>query len=276
MEGFEDRDELVGAGQLVVAGIAVLERDLVLDPVPARFVRALHGGLVEVEAVDGHLRVARAMAMLDQPAPHATSATRAGGSATSRSWTSSMEGGHAAPRRLEKTGRLASPWASRPSLAEVLPDTPPPAPERSSTAGRTREDHAEARERRHVGERVTVAQDFRMPGGQAEPPLGRIGADVVDLEDPGDGLLLEPLAGVALGRAGRGGQLRAGRFTVLGERPVVAQAVAQVDGHELVGAQGGAEEPLREGIPLSGVDIHCHEGLLALVQRGFWTSFSSA
>ncbi len=61
------------------------------------------------------LGYARAMAMLDQPAPHATSATRAGGSETSRSWISSMDGSHSAPRRLENTGRFASAWASRPS-----------------------------------------------------------------------------------------------------------------------------------------------------------------
>jgi hypothetical protein len=48
------------------------------------------------------------MAMLDQPVPQATSATRAGGSARRRRSTSGIAGSHRLPSRLRNRARLNS------------------------------------------------------------------------------------------------------------------------------------------------------------------------
>jgi hypothetical protein len=56
---------------------------------------------------------ARAMEMLDHPVPQPMSATRAGGSARSRSWTSGTAGSHSLPIRLTNIARLAYAMPSR-------------------------------------------------------------------------------------------------------------------------------------------------------------------
>ena len=73
---------------------------------------------------------------------------------------------------------------------------------------------------------------------------------VVDVEDPRDRLLLEPLARVALLRPGRLGEALRGEPAALAQHPVVAEAVAEVDGQQLVGAERGPEEAFREGVAL--------------------------
>ena len=88
--------------------------------------------------------------MLDQPAPHATSATAAGGSAGSRSWTS----GTPAATRAEQVRELRAGWRRLrlEAFLAVAPSTatPPPVRKASSTAG-----SAEAKEtaKRAIGTR---------------------------------------------------------------------------------------------------------------------------
>src|SRR5207248_2811985 len=75
----------------------------------------------------------------------------------------------------------------------------------------------------------------------------RLGLGVVDLEQAADGVVLEPLPDVALVGAGAGGQLRGGGRAAVGERPVQAEPLAQVDGVELQRAHGVLEQPLGQG-----------------------------
>ena len=82
-------------------------------------------------------------------------------------------------------------------LPEGLPGNAAAAPERAFDGREgVRERDAVARHGRHVGERLTVDQHLGVARRKPVPPLLGAGLDVVDLEDPGDGLLLEPLAHV--------------------------------------------------------------------------------
>jgi hypothetical protein len=69
------------------------------------------------------------------------------------------------------------------------------------------------------------------------------------LEDPGDGLVLEPLADVARVGSRRLRQLGRGRGAAGAQRLVEPEAVAEVDGVDVVEAEDGAEEPLDERVP---------------------------
>jgi hypothetical protein len=64
---------------------------------------------------------ANAIAILDQPSPHATSATRA--PADSRSWTPGIAGSHSWPSRFRKAARLDG---DRPSGSQVIGGGAPP------------------------------------------------------------------------------------------------------------------------------------------------------
>ena len=205
------------------------------------------------------------MAMLDQPAPQAMSATRAGGSASRRSWTSAIAGSHSWPSRLAKSGPVGVALGVAAEVAELLPGDAAAGAE-GLLDGREglREGHAEAGHRRHVRQRVLLDQHLGVPGRKRVAPLAGRRGRVVDLEDPGNRLLLQPLARVALGRAGRLGEPGGGEAVALAERPVVAEAVAQVDGHELVGAEGGSEEALGEGVALRFVGLTGHGSSLAV------------
>ena len=50
----------------------------------------------------------------------------------------------------------------------------------------------------------------------------------------------------------------------LGQRPVVAEAVTEVDGHQLVRAERGAEEALGEGVTLRVVGLRRHGSSLCV------------
>ena len=210
VEGLEDRDELVGAGQLGVAGVPMLERDAVLDAGP-REVRLceLHGGLVEVEPVHDDLGV-RTGDGDARPAGAARDVGDARGRVGDQPLVDIVD--RRQPFGAEEVGEhrpVRVGLGLTAQLAVVLPGHPAAAAERLLDGREdVREGHAVAGQRRHVRQRVAVGEDLRVTRGQAETPRGGVGARVVDLEDPGDGLLLEPLAGVALVGAGRGGELR--------------------------------------------------------------------
>jgi hypothetical protein len=107
-------------------------------------------------------------------------------------------------------------------------------------------------------EGVAVDERLGVPGGESVAALSGGGLDVVHFEDARDSLLLEPLARVALVGSGRGRELGRRDRAVLGQRPVVAEAVAEMDGHELVGAERGPEEPPGEGIALCFLGLGRH------------------
>jgi hypothetical protein len=108
----------------------------------------------------------------------------------------------------------------------------------------------DARERRGERERVAVGERLGMAGRQREAAIRRGRVEVVDLEDPADGLLLEPLPRVAGVDAGHDGELARCERPLLGERAVQPQAVADVDAEEIDGAEHGAEDALGEGLAL--------------------------
>ena len=82
--------------------------------------------------------------------------------------------------------------------------------------------------------------------GQAEPARQRVRRDVY-LEEPARRVVLQPLPHVALVGAGPRRELARGRRTVLVQRPVEPEPVAQVDGVELECPCGVAEEAIGEG-----------------------------
>ena len=122
--------------------------------------------------------------------------------------------------------------------------------------GHAREHAADAGQ--HVGERrdvrrvLLVAEHAGVIVGQRAAARRRVD----DLEQAGDRLLLEPLAGVARGDPGPLGQLLRGEGAVALERAVEAELDAEVDGEQLERAEGGAEQPLDEGV--GAVDGYGH------------------
>src|SRR6266545_6948724 len=75
------------------------------------------------------------MAMDAHPTPHATSTTRAGGSAWSRACTSGIDGRYWVLSRFKTHGRLKSPWDSIMSGPKSDHSTPPPLRNASITFG---------------------------------------------------------------------------------------------------------------------------------------------
>ncbi len=192
--------------------------------------------------------------MLECPWPQARSATRAGGSARSRSSTGATAGSHSLPSRLVKSGRVNEPCASCSSSPYSSYDTP--SPERNAVMQpfeRQRAGQVPAGERGGVVEALLVEQDLVVAGGQREATLVRRRRRIVDLEDPGRGLLLQPLAGVALVDPGRFGQLLGGQRATLGDGRVEPEPMAQVEAAELEGRDRGVEEPLDERVAALGL-----------------------
>ena len=115
------------------------------------------------------------------------------------------------------------------------------------------------RERRHVGQVVGVDEHAAWSGGDARSGASRRRrAASVDVEEAGDGLLLEPLARVARVDAGGVGQLAGGDRAVALDRAVEAEPRAEVHGEELQRAQRGAEQALDEGVAAVGGGVYGH------------------
>jgi len=102
--------------------------------------------------------------------------------------------------------------------------------------------------RRRVAQAVGVEERLAVALGQPVAALPRRRGVVVGLEQAADGLLLEPLPGVALVDARPFRELLAGQRVATSERPVEAEAVAQVDAGELERPEQGAEQPLGERV----------------------------
>ena len=88
-----------------------------------------------------------------------------------------------------------------------------------------------------------VEERLRVRLREAEPTILGRGVDVVDLEDPGRRLLLEPLARISLVDTGAPGQVGRGRGAAIAQRPVEPELVAEVDGHDVEHPEAGGEQP---------------------------------
>ena len=110
---------------------------------------------------------------------------------------------------------------------------------------------------RDVRRVVGVDEHPRVVGGERVAAVRRGGRRVLDLDQAGHSLLLEPLARVSRRDAGRLGELVADERPVLLERTVEAELRPQIHGVELEGAERGAEEALCEGVGAVEDGGHC-------------------
>ena len=85
-------------------------------------------------------------------------------------------------------------------------------------------------------------------GRKFRVPYAGFRGGVVDVEQSAGGVMLEPLADVALRRTGALGQLGRGGGAVVGERAVQAESFAEVDRVDLQGRAGIAQQSVGEGI----------------------------
>ena len=102
------------------------------------------------------------------------------------------------------------------------------------------------REGREVRGVVGVGHDRRVGRGQAVAPLLGVVARVVDLEDAGHRLLLEPLPRVARVDPAARGELARRVGPPVAQRGVEAEPVAEVDAEELERPDRRAEHALVE------------------------------
>ncbi len=119
----------------------------------------------------------------------------------------------------------------------------------------------EPRHRRHERHAVAVGQHGGVGRGQGEAPLVGGRAGVVHGQDAAGGLVLEPLAGVALGAAGARRELARGGRAAVRQGAVPAEPVAEVDRLGQLGAEDRTEDALGEGVDVaggSGVVRHGH------------------
>ena len=93
---------------------------------------------------------------------------------------------------------------------------------------------------------IGVEQDGGMALRERELTGFGVGADIVDVEDPADGLVLEPFARVARMDAGTLGQLGRGRGAAVRQRPVQPEPIAQVHGLQVEGPERGAHQAAGE------------------------------
>nr|WP_165547440.1 hypothetical protein [Kribbella sindirgiensis] len=97
-----------------------------------------------------------------------------------------------------------------------------------------------------VVDMVRIGQHRYVLGRQGVAPFGGSRGHVVDVDQSAGGVVLQPLADVALVGAGAFGQLDRRRRALLGERLVQPQTLAEVDGVELERRSGVPEDPLDE------------------------------
>ncbi len=89
-----------------------------------------------------------------------------------------------------------------------------------------------------------------MAFGKRVPPLVGRGARLLHVEDTARGLLLEPLARVALMDPCGLGQIARCEWAPVGERSVEAEPIAEVDAEEVPCSERRREEALNERVAL--------------------------
>ena len=177
------------------------------------------------------------------------SATRAGGSRP-------QAGVHVGDRGEPVLGQLVDehrPVEGRDALARVdavvrVGDALAGAEGRDHLVDRLQHADRQLRHGAQVHGAVPVQQRLAVLGGHRVAARVRRRRGVVDRQHAGDGLLLEPLARVALVHAGAGRQLGAGAGAVGVERRVQPQARADVHGGQLQAAEERLESALDEGL----------------------------
>jgi hypothetical protein len=95
---------------------------------------------------------------------------------------------------------------------------------------------------------VVVGEDLRVGGRQPVAALQWAGRRIIDVDQPAGRMVLEPFPHVPLGGAGPRRELRRGCRATVGQRPVEAEPLAEVNGEEFQGAERVAEEPIGEGL----------------------------
>jgi hypothetical protein len=146
-------------------------------------------------------------------------------------------------------GQVRGPVAVLLPLAHVRPELTPVHPAATAVGGHERRHllrrrHQHPRDRRQVRKGVALQQDLGVLRRECVSPLGGRERRVVDLEHPGDRLLLEPFPGVPLGDPRATRQIGRRRRPV-GEGRVQPQSVTQVDREDLHRADQRSEDPLR-------------------------------
>ncbi len=125
---------------------------------------------------------------------------------------------------------------------------------------RAGERHEQPPERRHVVEAVGVEQRLVVAGGQAEASRGGVVRVLVQVQDAARGLLLEPLARIALVDAGGRREPGRGGGTEVGQRPVEPEPVTEVDREHVEGLDRSHEQLADERVAtlLAGRGISRH------------------
>src|SRR5215510_9946815 len=186
------------------------------------------------------------MPMQDQPAPHATSATRAGGSAESRACTS----------KEAQEGRTVLPRLPLAGItAEVAPLDPLPGAESLEQLGkRTGEPHHELDDGGEPARAVRIEEHLGVLRRQRVAPCRGLHGGI-RLEHARHRLLLQPLPSIALVDAGGRGELGGSERTSIAKRAIEPEPVSQVDAAELYGVEGRLEKTLDESFSLRGQGI---------------------
>ena len=110
-----------------------------------------------------------------------------------------------------------------------------------------------------------VEQGLVVSGRERVPPPSRLCARIIDVEDSGRGLLLEPLADVPLVRACTLGELGR-RRVAFGQGAVQAEPAPDVHREHVPGAEGRLEKAFDQGVaPFSRL---CHEEKLSDLDLG--------
>ena len=129
--------------------------------------------------------------------------------------------------------------------------------------------------RRHRVHGVQVGQDLGVGRRQPEPPRARPRLGIVDLQDPGGGLVLEPLAGVAFVDPGARRQVGGRHAFVPRHRPIQPEPIAEVDDERIEHPKTGVEQALGEGFPGGfdrprALDMSCHRRPILPYGLMFW------
>ncbi len=260
VQGLADEGQVVLALQGGVGGVADVEGGAPGDPLGGGVGAGhLDGRGVEVEAVHAGIGVRQG----DGDARPAGAAGEVGDASRGRirrggpgeAGVEVGDGGEPLPtQEAEEDGAVLLGLALAQVGAHGVPGDALPAAERLSHGrGGPAQGGGESPQIGQVVQAVHLGQHLGVPGGEGEAPFPWPQGGVLDVQDPAGGLLLQPLPGVALIRAGAGGQLGRGGGAPGGQGPVEPQAVAEVDGEEVHRPQGGLEEAPGEGVTPGGL-----------------------
>ena len=263
VHGLEHRHEVVAVGKLRVGRVAHLEVDAVVHALGLRRLASkVDRGRVEVEAVDARVRIGLGDrdARPTGPAGNVRHPRRPRAEAL-------VHVGH----RRQPLGREQVDELGPVHVALTLDEVGREVRIRHTRAGPERLEHLRQRlghpdhhssERCHVVDAVAVEQDLVVAGRDPVAALVGCCGHVLDLEDPADRLVLQPLADVALVAArcrrdlGRGGR-------AAGECGVEPEPVADVDGVEVVEPEDCFEQALDERIAPVGLGARGQGATLA-------------